>query len=78
VLGLPLELTDSEEGSALGAALLGGVAGGIFVDVADAVERCVRIGDTIEPDPSQLALYAELHAGYQALYPALREVRLRR
>jgi xylulokinase len=78
VLGLPLELTDSQEGSALGAALLGGVAGGIFADVADAVERCVRIGDTIEPDPSQLALYAELHAGYQALYPALREVRLRR
>jgi xylulokinase len=78
VLGLPLELTDSEEGSALGAALLGGVAGGIFADVADAVERCVRIGDTIEPDPSQLALYAELHASYQALYPALREVRLRR
>ena len=32
-LGLPLELTESEEGSAFGAALLGGVAGGVFPDV---------------------------------------------
>ena len=40
--------------------------------------RCVRVTDTIEPDPSQLDTYAELHARYRALYPALREVRLRR
>ena len=32
-LGLPLELTESEEGSAFGAALLGGVAAGVFPDV---------------------------------------------
>ena len=41
VLGLPIELTAVEEGSAYGAALLGGVAGGIFADVPDAVGRCV-------------------------------------
>jgi xylulokinase len=70
VLGLPLELTESEEGSAFGAALLGGVAGGVFADVAEAVEACVRVTDTIEPDPAQLDVYAELHARYQALYPA--------
>jgi xylulokinase len=37
VLDMPLELTASEEGSAIGAALLGGVAGGVFSDVHDAV-----------------------------------------
>ena len=78
VLGVPLELTESEEGSAFGAALLGGVAGGVFADVGEAAARCVRVTDTIEPDPSQLDTYAELHARYRALYPALREVRLRR
>ena len=34
VLGLPLELTAVEEGAAFGAALLGGVAAGVFADVA--------------------------------------------
>ena len=43
VLGVPLELTESEEGSAFGAALLGGVAGGVFADVDAAVARCVRV-----------------------------------
>jgi xylulokinase len=76
VLGLPLEVTDSEEGSALGAALLGGVAGGVFADVGEAVERCVRVTETIGPDASLRETYAELHAGYRALYPALRDVRL--
>ena len=78
VLGVPLELTESEEGSAFGAALLGGVAGGAFADVREVAARCVRVTDTIEPDPSELDTYAELHARYRALYPALREVRLRR
>ena len=34
VLGMPLEPTAADEGSAYGAALLGGVAGGVFADVA--------------------------------------------
>jgi xylulokinase len=78
VLGLPLEVTESEEGSAFGAALLGGVAGGVFADVDEAVARCVRVTDVVEPDPREREVYAELHARYGALYPALREVRVPR
>ena len=40
VLGLPLERTAVEEGAAYGAALLGGVAGGVFADVQQAVASC--------------------------------------
>jgi xylulokinase len=76
VLGLPLELTESEEGSAFGAALLGGVAAGVYPDVDEAVARCVRVVETVEPDPALLDVYGELHARYAALYPALRQVRL--
>lgn len=72
VLGLPLELTESAEGSAFGAALLGGVAGGVFADVDEAVSRCVRVRERVEPDPGHRAVYAELHDRYRALYPALR------
>ena len=73
VLDMPLELTASEEGSAIGAALLGGVAGGVFSDVHDAVARCVHVTDVVEPDPAWRAAYAELAGRYRALYPALRD-----
>jgi xylulokinase len=75
-LGVPLELTESEEGSAFGAALLGGVAGGVFADVDDAVDRCVRVTGTIEPDPAWRESYGDAHQRYRALYPALRAVRV--
>jgi xylulokinase len=71
VLDVPLELTESEEGSALGAALLGGVAGGVFADVHEAVERCVRVTDVVQPEPDWRDAYLELHARYRTLYPAL-------
>jgi xylulokinase len=71
VLGLPLELTVVEEGSAYGAAILGGVAGAVFTDVHDGVARCVRVRETIEPNPGWVAAYEELYRRYRALYPAL-------
>jgi xylulokinase len=72
VLRLPLERTAVEEGSAYGAALLGGVAGGTFADVHEAVARCVRVHDTIEPDRDWAAVYERGYERYRALYPALR------
>ena len=74
-LGLPIELTAAEEGSAFGAALLGGVAGGVFADVPDAVDRCVHVRAMIEPDPSWQAVYEETYARFRALYPALDTVK---
>ena len=76
VLGVPLELTESEEGSAFGAALLGGVAGGVFRDVDEAVARCVRVTSTVEPNTAWSDAYREAHERYRALYPALRAVRV--
>ncbi len=74
VLGLPLELTVVEEGSAYGAALLAGVAGGVFADAREAVAACVRPRDTVEPNPAWAAVYDEGYARFRALYPALRGV----
>jgi len=72
VLGIPLELTAVEEGSAFGAALLGGVAGGVFADVHDAVARCVRVREVVEPTPEWSRAYDELYPRYRALYPTLK------
>jgi xylulokinase len=71
VLGLPLELTAVEEGAAYGAALLAGVRGGVFDDVYEAVAACVRVRETVEPEPAWEAVYEEGYARFRALYPAL-------
>jgi xylulokinase len=71
VLNLPLELTAVEEGSAFGAALLGGVAGGVFASAEDAVAACVRVGETVEPRAAWVAPYEEGYTRYRELYPAL-------
>jgi xylulokinase len=71
VLNLPLELTAVEEGSAFGAALLGGAAGGVFATAGDAVASCVRVSETVEPRSAWVASYEEGYARYRELYPAL-------
>jgi xylulokinase len=72
VLGLPLELTVLEVGSAYGAALLAGVAGGAFGNVHEAVDACVRVREVIEPDPIWQATYRDGYQRFRELYPALR------
>lgn len=72
VLGLPLERTVAEEGSAFGAALLGGVAAGVFPDVGAAVAACVDVRDVTLPDPEWEPAYADGFTRFRALYPALR------
>jgi xylulokinase len=71
-LGLPLEVTTVEEGSAYGAALLGGVAAGVFADVHEAVEACVRVREVVEPEPAWVNVYATGYQRFRELYPALR------
>ena len=72
VLGVPLERAAVEEGAAYGAALLGGVAAGVFADVHEAVAACVRVRDRIEPEPAWADTYAHEYQRFRALYPALR------
>jgi xylulokinase len=71
VLRLPVQRMQLEEGAAFGAALLAGVRAGVFADVADAVERCVRVRETIEPEWD----YEDAYARFRSLYPTLKELR---
>jgi xylulokinase len=75
VLGIPLERTAVDEGAAFGAALLGGVAAGLFADAHEAVATCVHVRDRIEPNPGWAAAYEEGYARYRDLYPTLRSLR---
>ena len=74
VLGLPLERTESEEGSAFGAALLAGVRAGVFEDAGEAVARCVRVRDRVDPDPEWSDAYERGYRRYRLLYPTLKRL----
>ncbi|MCW2975638.1 MAG: xylulokinase [Actinomycetia bacterium] len=71
VLELPLERTAVEEGAAFGAALLGGVAAGVFRDTHEAVAACVHVRETIEPEPAWTTIYRDGYERFRGLYPAL-------
>ena len=74
VLDLPLEVTRADEGAAYGAALLGGVAGGVFSSPAEAVTACVRPVGGVDPVSGWIEPYRELRERYRALYPALHDI----
>jgi xylulokinase len=71
ILDVPLERTLVEEGAAFGAALLGGIATGVYADVNEAVTSGVRVLDQIDPVAAWRQTYEEGYARFRSLYPAL-------
>jgi xylulokinase len=72
-LGIPISLTRVDEGAAFGAALLGGVAGGLWRDTHEAANATVGVTDTFEPEEDWSGVYAEQLESLRSLYPAIRE-----
>ncbi len=72
MLGRPLLLFSGEPGT-LGAALLAGVAAGVWPDLL-AASAIVQPTGRIEPRPAIQARYEQLYDLYRALYPRLREL----
>ncbi|MDP9294550.1 MAG: xylulokinase, partial [Actinomycetota bacterium] len=59
---------------AFGAALLGGVAGGVWRDVGEAVAATVKPLGVVEPVAEWVQPYREQRETFRALYPALRAI----
>ena len=67
-------MIESEEGPALGAAMLAAVACGEYRNVKEAAEKLVKVVDTIEPDPKIAAKYEERYRRFQKIYPACKSL----
>jgi xylulokinase len=70
ILGAEIATVDTAEGAAYGAALLAAVGAGWFPTVEAAADDLVTATPVAAPGPD-LARYAEAHATYGGLYPAL-------
>jgi xylulokinase len=75
ILELPLERVAVDEGAAYGAALLGGVASGVFPDVPTAIAATVKPREVIDPIPEWVDRYHDLRHDFIDLYPALKALR---
>ena len=70
VFGRPIVRALVDEGPAYGAALLGGVAAGVFEDVDEACAGIVLRPGGCEPSTVQMRRYDDYYAVYHELYPA--------
>jgi len=74
ILNLKVDKIESEEGPALGAAMLAAVGCGVYGSVEEIAEKMVKVVDTIEPDSVIAAKYDEKYAQFKQIYPALKPV----
>ncbi|MFV0362839.1 MAG: xylulokinase [Suipraeoptans sp.] len=71
VLGIKIDIIESEEGPGFGGAILAAVGCGEYESVEDAAKKLVHIVDTVEPDPELVAKYNERYKEFKTIYPAL-------
>ena len=74
IFGIPFIRPRITEAGLLGAAMLAGVATGVFASAREAVELFVCDDRIFEPDSDRHAIYCEKHALYQQLYPSLKTI----
>ncbi|GAB4540905.1 MAG: xylulokinase [Anaerolineae bacterium] len=67
----PLRVPQVTEAACLGAALLAGVAAGVYPDLATAVARTVHLEKRVEPQPDSVSAYNERYQLYRQVYPTL-------
>lgn len=70
ILNLKVDVIESEEGPAMGGAMLAAVACGEYADVEAAAAKIVKVVDTVEPDPELVAKYEARYQQFKEIYPA--------
>lgn len=74
ILNLKVEVIESEQGPALGGAILAAVGCGEYEDVESAVRHFVTVVETIEPEQELVKKYEERYQKFKQIYPALKPV----
>jgi xylulokinase len=70
MLGVELLIKENSD-SSLGSAMLAGVAVGVFSSFNDSVKKCVRVTDSVKPNPETVELYNKGFQFYQKIKDAL-------
>ena len=74
IMNVKVEVIESEEGPALGGAILAAVGCGEYESVESAVDQFVKVVETVEPEAELVAKYEERYQKFKQIYPALKPV----
>lgn len=72
VLNIKVDRIASEEGPALGGAMLAAVADGTFASVEAAAAKIVKVVETVEPDPEIAEKYETQYRKFVQIYPTVK------
>jgi xylulokinase len=74
ILNISVDVLETEEGPALGGAMLAAVANGEYASVEEAAEKIVRVADTVDPQPELVEKYERQYRKFAQIYPAVKEL----
>ncbi len=74
IMNLKVDVIESEEGPALGGAMLAAVGCGEYPDVETIAEKLVKVVDTVEPEEELVVKYEEKYQKFKKIYPAVKEL----
>lgn len=74
IMNLKVDVIESEEGPAMGGAMLAAVACGEYANVEEAAAKIVKVVDTVEPDVALAAKYETRYQQFRQIYPACKEL----
>lgn len=74
VMQLPIDIIADVELGCLGAAMVAGIAAGVYGDYQKASARVTKITKTIQPNPAMKSVYEKKYAVYRAVVEALNPV----
>lgn len=72
VMNMKVDVIESEEGPALGGAMLAAVGCGEYPDVETIARKIVRVVDTVEPEPDLVEKYEEKYSRFKKIYPTVK------
>lgn len=72
IMNLKVDVVESEEGPALGGAMLAAVGCGEYPDVETAARKIVKVVDTVVPEPELAEKYEERYQKFKKIYPAVK------
>ncbi len=74
ILNVEVEVIESEEGPALGGAMLAAVACGEYATVEDAAAKIVKVIDTVKPEKGLVDAYELRYQTFKNIYPTVKKL----
>ena len=74
ILGIKVDIIESEEGPGYGGAMLAAVGCGEFASVEEAADKLVKVIDTVEPDAELTTKYDVRYNQFKQIYPTVKPV----